>query len=117
MGTGPEAVARFWSRVSKTEGCWLWQGFVHPDGYGMFVLRRGESDGQSSRAKRAHRFAWTAENGPIAPGLLVCHKCDVPLCVNPSHLFLGTDKDNCRDRDAKGHGLKGRKFGKRSANV
>lgn len=84
----------FWARVSKGSDCWLWSGTVAGNGYGTL----------SYKGKRwpAHRLAYTLTYGPISRGLLVCHKCDVPLCVRPDHLFLGTPLDNRRDADAKG---------------
>lgn len=89
----PEQIARFWSLAAQTapDDCWLWQGSHHKDGYGNFS---GHSGG-------AHRVAWKLINGPIPPGLLVCHRCDVRRCVNPSHMFLGTHLDNTRDMIAK----------------
>ena len=85
---------RFWAKVVKTEGCWLWHGTMLPDGYG--VMRVGD------KQIRAHRLAWIIEHGAIADGLCVCHHCDIPLCVRPSHLFLGTHKDNLADMVRKG---------------
>lgn len=78
-------------------GCWLWAaGESH--GYGVLADGRGSYD-------FAHRFSWEHFKGPIPEGLNVCHKCDTPLCVNPDHLFTGTQKDNCQDMASKGrHG-------------
>jgi hypothetical protein len=87
---------RFISRIAPANenGCTLWTGGTFADGYGCVVISR--------RAKRAHRLAWELHHGPIPDGLLVCHMCDTPLCVNVEHLFLGTAADNNADRDRKG---------------
>jgi hypothetical protein len=92
--------------VIDENGCWLWSGRRCPQGYGY----------QSFRGKsfRAHRLSWTLFVGDIAPGLFVLHKCDTPPCVNPKHLFLGTQLDNVADRDAKGRGVRPDNRGERS---
>lgn len=72
-------------------GCWLWEG-ADSKGYG------------SHRHRLVHRLAWEEANGPIPTGLFVCHHCDVKLCCNPQHLFLGTAKDNAQDHYDKGRG-------------
>ncbi len=90
----------FWSRVDRQgKGCWLWLGHRTPRGYGTFTHR-----GQDGRYRpvRAHRLAWMLVNGPIPPGLLVCHRCDNPPCCRPDHLFLGTASDNVADMTSKG---------------
>jgi len=84
---------RFWSKVNKTNGCWLWTAAQNRAGYG--VLNR---DGI---ATLAHRISYEFQHGPISGGLHVCHHCDTPACVRPDHLFLGTDATNAADRDAK----------------
>lgn len=86
---------RFWSKIKKTDTCWLWTGGSSRGGYGVFVLRKPD------RAY-AHRFSWYLENGDIPDGLLVLHRCDIPSCVRPDHLFLGTQQDNMDDMIAKG---------------
>jgi len=85
---------RFWSQVQRIAGCWLWTGTLLNSGYGQVMLRK--------RKVRAHRLAWELTFGPIPEGMVVCHACDNPACVNPHHLWLGTVQANVRDRDAKG---------------
>lgn len=87
---------RFWAKanVLGPDECWLWRASVTSRGYGRFRLH-GKSRG-------AHCVAWLLDRGPIPPGQLVLHRCDVPLCCNPAHLFLGTQGDNVADMDAKG---------------
>lgn len=79
---------RFVAKIRKTESCWLWTGAKNPDGYGNF--RMGD------KMQKAHRASWLLFVGEIGE-LSVLHKCDSPSCVNPKHLFLGTQKDNCLD--------------------
>ena len=89
-------IEEFWGRMLKpTNGCWLWTGATTgTDRYGVLSFR--------GRTVRAHRLAYELTIGPIPKGMAVCHKCDVPGCCNPSHLFLGTVADNNRDRHGKG---------------
>jgi hypothetical protein len=86
---------RFWKHVNKTDGCWIWTGAHDRGGYGWF---------KDHKSRRAHRVSWELFNGPIPEGLFVCHICDVRDCVNPDHLFLGTNSDNMRDMRRKGRG-------------
>ena len=88
---------RFSMRIQWTSTCWLWTG-QKVEGYGVFRLYPPH---RMLRIK-AHRLSWIIHNGPIPEGLCVLHRCDNPPCVNPDHLFLGTDADNMRDRFEKG---------------
>lgn len=95
---GPTSVERFWSKVNKdgptqphmTTPCWVWTASTVYCGYGQF-----DHD-------RAHRVSWELTHGPIPPRKNVCHRCDNPPCVNPEHLFLGSQRDNSRDMVKKG---------------
>tara|TARA_Y100000310_G_scaffold14352_1_gene14541 strand:- start:175 stop:714 length:540 start_codon:yes stop_codon:yes gene_type:complete len=94
---------RFWAKVKKGPGCWLWTGATRPGGYGnLFTFR---DKGRRNHFTSAHRASWEIHYGPIPDGLLVCHRCDNPPCVKPEHLFLGTNKDNQRDRRQKGRAI------------
>jgi len=90
---------RFWKYVNKTESCWLWFGSRMPRGYGTILLQASHRGG---KRRLVHRVSWTLRNGQIPLGFCVCHHCDVPNCVNPSHLFLGTLSDNMKDAAKKG---------------
>ena len=89
-----EFLIRFNSRYSKSSGCWIWTSAKSGNGYGAITLRR--------KSMAAHRVSFIIHKGEIPDGLIVMHSCDVPLCVNPDHLSLGTHRDNAADMVAKG---------------
>lgn len=95
-------ITRFWSRVLKTDNCWLWMGARGGKGnkYGYFMLR-------GNKQWSAHRFAYTVAHGKIPKGMLVCHRCNKGLCVNPDHLYLGTNKQNLADAYRDGLTVRG----------
>ncbi len=83
------------STVNKETGCWEWsKGLTH--GYGVTFRNKIEY------SRRAHRLSYKIFVGPVPKGLLVCHHCDNPKCVNPKHLFIGTNMDNTTDKMRKG---------------
>lgn len=86
---------RLAKNTKREGGCLVWTGPQTHDGYGVMGIGR-------NKQFRAHRVAFQLANGPIPAGLLVCHSCDKPLCVEPTHLFLGTPLDNMRDMIRKG---------------
>ena len=100
-------ISKFKSLIKKTKTCWLWLGYTSKSGYGRFSIKGNQF--------YAHRIAYEIFIDKIPTGFQVCHKCDIPNCVNPEHLFLGTQRDNMEDMKTKGRSTKGRKpwcFGK-----
>lgn len=98
MKRGPKPTPdsdRFWKFVIKTEYCWLWTGGTDGNGRGVFTPYKRKST-------KAYRFVWELVKGEIPKGLQICHDCDNPICVNPNHLFIGTQQDNLDDMVRKG---------------
>jgi hypothetical protein len=109
MPPARDPVERFWEKVEKTDSCWLWTaGTFKSGGYGQHW-----ADG---KPVRAHRFAYELMVGPIPDGMVLCHHCDVPACVRPDHMFIGTRHENSLDMARKGRGgaPKGSNAGDRS---
>lgn len=93
----------FIGRVMMFNGCWIWMGPLNMHGYGKI--------GCESYAN-AHRASFACSIKPIPKGMFVCHKCDIPSCINPEHLFLGSPSDNSKDMKLKGRHCFGEKNGR-----
>lgn len=97
MITDQTVISRFLAKVDKLpNSCWLWVAVKNSDGYGNFKF-------EGTMAK-AHRISYQIYIEDIPKGYCVLHSCDTPACVNPAHLFVGTQQDNANDREAKGRG-------------
>lgn len=99
-------IETFWSRVEPdlNSGCWIWSGSFANNGYGRIDI--------AGRRVSAHRLAYEVTFGTIPAGMCVCHRCDTPACVNPDHLFLGSNADNVADKVAKGRTARGEGAGR-----
>ena len=108
-----QETARFNSsfKIDPSSNCWLWTKRQTPTGYGRFGISRDAR----RMSVRAHRLAYAMSKGSFQNEMNICHTCDTPLCVNPQHLFCGTQHDNIQDMIQKGRKFtgpfaKGRKF-------
>ena len=109
-GVGGDIKYRLLSKIKvhPSSHCWEWISGTDKKGYGEIRLKNGKSGGKRAHA---HRMAYEVFVGKIPQGMLVCHICDNPKCINPEHLFLGAYKDNYRDSKEKGRNAKGEKNG------
>lgn len=101
----PELKVKFENNFSKTDGCWVWKGTI--DGYGYGVID------YIGKRYRAHVLSLEFDGRPVPKGMLGCHHCDNPSCVNPSHIYPGTQKDNANDAVSR----KRLAFGERNFNA
>lgn len=94
---------RFWARVVKQPGCWVWTGRKDKDGYGILTSKK------PPYTLRGPRVSWQIHRGEIPMGLMVLHTCDNPECTNPDHLYLGNNTQNMKDMMDRGRGCAGDK--------
>lgn len=97
---------KFWAKVHKTDSCWVWDASGTQNGYGQFWFR--------GKLWLAHRVSWILANGTIPNGLFVLHACDNKPCVNPNHLYLGTNSENIKR--AAQQGVLGKACGERNGH-
>lgn len=97
-------IEAFWRYVKKTKTCWLWTA-SGSNGYGNFGATFTKNGKKVKKTFQAHRFSYELHKGKIPKGMCVCHSCDNPPCVNPTHLFLGTHQANQSDMVKKGRSI------------
>lgn len=97
MNLTEKDIARFWSYVEKSDGCWLWTGATDDKGYGVITICNGRQ-----RVVKTHRIAYELAYGVSLGAMFACHTCDNPRCVRPDHIFSGTAADNNADKKSKG---------------
>jgi HNH endonuclease len=90
---------RLFSKYAKNEnGCWIFAGYKDKKGYGHIGIA---AEGSDKKRVRAHRLSYSLFVGEIPDGMMICHRCDTPSCINPDHLFVGTAQDNTDDMFSK----------------
>ncbi len=106
MADSEEGQRKFWGKVKrvKPDECWEWVGAIDSYGYGVFSF---QYEAQRRKGILAHRISYLLNSGVLPDELVVCHRCDNRKCVNPNHLFLGTDVQNVYDMMSKGRHARG----------
>ncbi len=104
----PAERLRMKSRIDSATGCVIFTGYIAETGYGLICI--------ATKTQSTHRLSWECANGPIPAGCYVLHRCDVRACINPDHLFLGSQDDNMKDMSAKGRSSRGEKNHKAKLN-
>lgn len=100
---------RLWAGSARVGDCLVWQGTKNGQGYGQ--IREGNARNGTARLYRTHRLAYVLTKGPIPEGMDVCHRCDNPPCIDPSHLFAATRKGNMEDCVRKDRQVRGERNG------